>query len=65
MSMRTRTIQARASEDEYQALLAIARHQRRKPTEALRELVREKAKELGLWLEEATGVPPTWEMEET
>ena len=63
--MRTRTIQARASEDEYQALLAIARHQRRKPTEALRELVREKARELDLWPEETTGGPPTRETEET
>ena len=46
---RNYTIKAMASCEEYQAWLAIAQHQKRKPTETLREMVREQAKALGLW----------------
>ena len=62
---RTRKIVARASDTEYQALQAIARRQRRKVSEALRELIRDKAEQLGLWPEETTDGPPTWQSEET
>jgi len=61
---RTRKIVARASDTEYLALHAIARRQGRKVSEALRELIREKAKQLGLWPDETTDRPPTWQSEE-
>ena len=63
VNVRTYSIQARASRDEFEALQAIARRQRRRPSEALRELVREKAKQLGLWPEETVDGPPTWQNE--
>jgi len=46
---RVHKIQAHASEDEFRAWKAIARHDRRKPAEVLRALVRQRALELGLW----------------
>ena len=42
-------ISFRASLDERQALLLIAREERRRPSEAMRELVRAEAKRRGLW----------------
>ena len=63
MNTRTRSIQTRASEDEFEALQAIARRQRRRPSETVRELIREKAKQLGLWPEETVDGPPAWQNE--
>ena len=49
MEPRTTTIDARASVIEREALAAVAKYYRRNPSEQLRELVREKCRELGLW----------------
>ena len=61
---RTRKIVARASDAEYLALHAIARRQGRKVSEALRELIRDRAMQLGVWPEETMGGAPTWQSEE-
>ena len=42
-------IRAAATQAEKKALLAIARLEGRHPSESLRELVRERAQELGVW----------------
>ena len=42
-------IQAHASEHEFRAWKTIALLERRKPAEALRALVRRRARELGIW----------------
>ena len=46
---RIHKIQAKASDAEFEAWKSIARHERRKPAEVLRALVRQRAMELGLW----------------
>jgi hypothetical protein len=43
-------LKARATPAERRALEAVARHEGRKPTEMLRELVREAAQVRGVWL---------------
>jgi hypothetical protein len=47
---RTAIIQARCLPEERTALAAIAKQERRKLSEALRELVRAEAQRRGLWL---------------
>jgi hypothetical protein len=42
-------IRAAVTKAEQQALLAIARLENRNPSETLRELVRQRAQELGVW----------------
>ena len=46
---RKHSIRAAATQAEKKALLAIAGLQGRNPSETLRELVRERAQELGVW----------------
>ena len=47
--VKTEAIGARVLPEEKRALLQIARQERRKPSEALRELIRQEAKRRMLW----------------
>ena len=49
MMQRIKVVQTRLSPDEKKALLAVSRHVRRKPSELVRELIRQEAVRLGLW----------------
>jgi hypothetical protein len=46
---KTQVIRARCEPNEHAALLAIAQHEHRRPSEVLRAIVREAAKRRGLW----------------
>ena len=46
---RTKMIGARVNETERRALIALARLERRTPSETIRELVRQAAHERGVW----------------
>ena len=46
---RSEVVKARALPEEKAALLAIAKQERRKPSETIRELIRQAAEERGLW----------------
>ena len=46
---RSETVKARVMPEEKRALLQIAKADRRRPSEALRELIRQDAQRRGLW----------------